>query len=103
MKPLLFLTHNAKEYLNSIRKEKTIKFGIKKSGCSGFAYVIDLTEKNNNDMIFNDIPFSIDESSYQGVNNCEIDYVKDGFSSKLVFNNPNVVNSCGCGESFNLK
>ena len=33
----------------------------------------------------------------------EIDYKKDGFSSKIVFNNPNVTHSCGCGESFSLK
>lgn len=100
---LLSVTDNAKEYFNSIRKDKTIKLGIKPSGCNGFAYVLDLIEKNDNDLLFNTIPFSVDQTSYAGLNTCEIDYKKDGFSSKIVFNNPNVDNSCGCGESFNLK
>ena len=100
---LLSVTENAKEYLNSIRHGKSIKLGIKTAGCNGYSYVIDLIEKNNEDFIFNDIPFAVDSNSFKGLNNCEIDYKKDGFSSKIVFNNPNVTHSCGCGESFSLK
>lgn len=100
---LLSVTDNAKDYFNSIRNGQSIKLGIKNSGCNGYAYVLDLIEKTDTDFIFNQIPFSVDASSFHGLNNCEIDYKKDGFSSKIVFNNPNVVNSCGCGESFSLK
>lgn len=100
---LLSVTDTAKEYLNSIRNGKSIKLGIKNSGCNGYAYVLDLIDKNDTDLVFNTIPFAVDESSFKGLNECEIDYQKDGFSSKIVFNNPNVVNSCGCGESFSLK
>lgn len=100
---LLSVTENAKEYLNNIRNGKSIKLGIKNSGCTGYAYVLDLIEKKNEDLIFNEIPFSIDLESLVALNQCEIDYKKDGFSSKIVFNNPNVNHSCGCGESFNLK
>lgn len=100
---LLSVTDNAKEYFNSIRNGKTIKLGIKSSGCSGYSYVLDLIERKDNDLTFNHIPFSVEENALTALNQCEIDYQKNGFSSKVVFNNPNVVNSCGCGESFNLK
>ena len=100
---LLSVTDNAKNYFNSIRKGKSIKLGIKNSGCNGYAYILDLIDQNDTDLMFNTIPFSIDQGSLEGLNKCEIDYQKDGFSSKIVFNNPNVVNSCGCGESFSLK
>lgn len=102
-KILLSVTENAKEYLENIRHGKSVKLGVKKSGCNGYAYILDLIEGKQEDIIFNDIPFSIDSDSFHALNQCEIDYKKDGFSSKIVFNNPNVSNSCGCGESFNLK
>lgn len=100
---LLSVTENAKEYLNNVRNGKSVKLGIKASGCNGYAYVISLIDKKEEDFIFNDIPFAVDGESFKGLNQCEIDYQKDGFSSKIVFNNPNVTHSCGCGESFTLK
>ena len=100
---LLSVTDSAKEYLNNIRHGKSIKLGMKSAGCNGFAYVIDLTDGKNDDLIFNDIPFSVDEKSLKDLNLCEIDYQKEGFTSKIVFNNPNVTHSCGCGESVTLK
>lgn len=100
---LLSVTESAKEHLNSIRDGKSIKLGVKSSGCNGFAYVLDLGEQKKEDLIFNDVPFSIDESSMSALKLCTIDYKKDGFFSKIVFENPNVTHSCGCGESFSLK
>jgi iron-sulfur cluster assembly accessory protein len=99
----LSVTNSAKEYFNNIRKNKSIKLGIKKSGCNGYTYILDLIDPKDNDLIFNSIPFSIEQDFLQALNECEIDYKENGFSSKIVFNNPNVVNSCGCGDSFSLK
>ena len=97
------VTNNAKAYFNNIRNNKSIKIGIKKSGCSGYSYVLDLVDSESSNLLFNEIPFSIINDDFFALNGCEIDYKKDGFSSKIVFNNPNVVNECGCGESFNIK
>ncbi|MBP9722143.1 MAG: iron-sulfur cluster assembly accessory protein [Gammaproteobacteria bacterium] len=91
-----------------------LKFGVKKSGCSGFAYFIDFVKKtelnhiDNNSItpyqvsISHGINIYIDPASYEIVAGTEIDYVKKGIGSVMVFRNPNSTAECGCGESFTV-
>jgi iron-sulfur cluster assembly protein len=91
-----------------IQKNKAIgfRFGIKKAGCSGFKYVVDLVfEKNSSDHIIEiekDLMVYIDNESFPVLQGITIDYVREGLNGKLKFMNPNEKNSCGCGESFGV-
>lgn len=84
-----------------------LRLSVKKTGCSGLSYVLDyLTRAEDKDLVF---PFTgswqiyIDRSSYPYLKGMNIDYVKQGLSHKLVFNNPNQTGQCGCGESFTVE
>src|SRR5688572_19917397 len=80
-----------------------LRFGVKRTGCSGYAYVIDLTDEvDAKDSVHDDdgIRIVVDEQSLDFVRGTEIDYVKQGLGSAFVFRNPNVTGECGCGESF---
>lgn len=87
-----------------------LKLSIKKTGCSGYSYVLDLIKKadildeNSNFHLFksHNIDIYVDHESYQFIAGTEIDYVQQGISRVMVFHNPNVVAECGCGESFTV-
>lgn len=85
---------------------KIIRFSTKVSGCTGFAYVLDYAESAEEGDILvaiNDgIQLAVDASSLDALRHTEIDYVKEGINGIVKFNNPNVVDECGCGESFNI-
>ena len=79
---------------------------VKRTGCSGWMYVVDLVrEAREDDMIFNvaeSLDIFIDPKSFDFVHGTEIDFVSEGLTRHLVFNNPNVTAECGCGESFSV-
>lgn len=80
-----------------------IRLGIKKSGCSGYAYKLDfvdqpLPDDNKIEMFGAAVYFSNEDLKI--VSGLELDYQADKMAAKFVFNNPNVKASCGCGESF---
>ncbi len=83
-----------------------IKFGVKKVGCSGLMYVVDFIDKFNKD----DYAFEIndrlcayvDHTSFPYVKGTCVDYQKKGLSEEFIFHNPNIKDTCGCGESFNI-
>lgn len=80
-----------------------LRFGVKKTGCSGFAYVVDLTERiDANDQVFEShgIKVVVDADSLPMIDGTEIDYARQGLGAQFVFRNPNVSGACGCGESF---
>jgi iron-sulfur cluster assembly protein len=80
-----------------------LRLGVKKSGCSGFAYVLDyVDEVAANDQIFEnfDVKIIVDNEDLQLLNGIEVDYKKEGLNAAFKFNNPNVKGMCGCGESF---
>lgn len=104
------LTNNAVAHLQKSLKGKQgvlgVRIGIKASGCSGFAYVLDFAnEINHNDEIFkgSDIQIVVDKQSLKYLKGTQIDCVTEGLNEYLKFNNPNVKNACGCGESFNIE
>ncbi len=75
-------------------------------GCSGLAYVVDFADEvTESDQVFTShgAKIIVDQGAMEFVDGTEIDFASDGFSSAFHFNNPNVVDACGCGESFTVK
>lgn len=98
-----------KNMLEKDQKNIGFRLSIKKTGCSGYAYVPDIiSEIKQNDIYFmqQDLPVYVDPDCEQFVSGLVIDYVADnniGLKQKrLVFINPNEKNRCGCGESFTV-
>jgi len=80
-----------------------LRIGVTASGCSGYSYAMDFAEAVAEDdtVIEQDgVKVIIDEASMPILDGIELDYVKQGLNQSFKFNNPNVVSSCGCGESF---
>ena len=84
---------------------KGLRLGVTTTGCSGFAYVVDFADEvHDSDNVFtsNGINVIVDESSFRYLDGTEVDFREDGLSSNFSFNNPNVEDECGCGESFTV-
>ena len=81
-----------------------VRLGVRTSGCSGMAYVLEFADEvAEEDVVFEDrgVKVIIDPTSLVYLDGTELDYGKDGLNEGFKFNNPNVKNTCGCGESFN--
>ena len=83
-----------------------LRLSVKTLGCSGYAYNIGFLDKTDiNDKVFDinrDIKIAVDADSFKIINGTIIDFVHEGLSRQFKFNNPNVKDLCGCGESFNV-
>jgi iron-sulfur cluster assembly protein len=80
-----------------------LRLGVKKSGCSGFAYTMNIVQKvQSSDTVFEAFGAKVlvDAESLPFLEGTELAYVKEGLGHVFKFNNPNVKNQCGCGESF---
>ncbi len=80
-----------------------LRLAVKKSGCSGYAYVLDYVDVlAENDEVFEqfDVKVIVKREDLDVLEGIEIDYRKDGLNAAFKFNNPNVKGTCGCGESF---
>ncbi len=92
-------------FLTNRGKGVGLRLGVKTSGCSGMAYVLEFADEiNDDDTIFEDklIKIIVDTKSLVYLDGTELDFVKEGLNEGFKFNNPNVKNECGCGESFNV-
>ncbi|HHF3972324.1 TPA: iron-sulfur cluster assembly protein IscA [Haemophilus influenzae] len=82
-----------------------LRLGVKTSGCSGLAYVLEFVDVlNSEDQVFEQhgVNIIVDPKSLVYLNGIELDYVKEGLNEGFKYNNPNVKESCGCGESFHV-
>ena len=82
-----------------------IRVGVKTAGCSGLAYVLEFVDVTaDEDQVFDQGGFDlcIDPKSLIYLDGTELDFVKEGLNEGFQFNNPNVKNECGCGESFHV-
>lgn len=82
-----------------------LRMGVKPSGCSGFAYVLDFADEiAGDDIVFDqhDVKVLVKPDDLDKLNGIELDYAKQGFNEAFKFNNPNVKGMCGCGESFSV-
>lgn len=82
-----------------------LRLGVRTSGCSGMAYVLEFADDiHDDDNIFEDksVKIIVDKKSLVYIDGTELDFVKEGLNEGFKFNNPNANNECGCGESFNV-
>jgi iron-sulfur cluster assembly accessory protein len=83
-----------------------LRLSSKVSGCTGYSYVLDVAkqaEDGDTRIEASDkLTLTIAAKTMDLVRNNEFDYVKEGVNGVVKFNNPNAVNECGCGESFNV-
>ena len=82
-----------------------VRLGVKTSGCSGMAYVIEFVDElEENDEVFEDhgVKLVVDRKSLVYLDGTEVDYGKEGLNEGFKFNNPNAKAACGCGESFSV-
>ncbi|MEA3274964.1 MAG: iron-sulfur cluster assembly protein IscA [Pseudomonadota bacterium] len=96
---------HVRSYLENRGKGVGIRLGVRTSGCSGMAYVLEFADEvEAEDQVFEDhgVKVIVDPKSLLYLDGTELDYTKEGINEGFKFNNPNVKDSCGCGESFNV-
>ena len=96
--------HVAK-FLANRGKGVGIRLGVRTSGCSGMAYVLEFADAlEADDLVFEDhgVKVIVDPKSLLYLDGTELDYTREGLNEGFKFRNPNVKDACGCGESFNV-
>lgn len=103
------LTESASERVRSYLARRGhglgLRVGIRKTGCSGYAYVVDYADSvEDDDVVFEqgDIKVVVDTKALELIDGTEVDFVKEGLSEAFRFRNPKVKGECGCGESFSV-
>ncbi|HWS04081.1 MAG TPA: iron-sulfur cluster assembly protein IscA [Gammaproteobacteria bacterium] len=103
------LTESAAErvqkFLSNRGKGVGLRLGVKTTGCSGMAYVLEFVDAvEPEDQVFESygVQVIVNPKSLVYLDGTELDYGKEGLNEGFKFNNPNVKDSCGCGESFNI-
>lgn len=82
-----------------------LRLSVKKTGCSGFAYVVNYADAvGADDVVFEEqgVKVIVDRDSLGYIDGTEVDFVKQGLNEAFRFRNPNVKGECGCGESFTV-
>ncbi|WCU83691.1 iron-sulfur cluster assembly protein IscA [Pseudomonas aeruginosa] len=86
-------------------KGEGIRLGVRTTGCSGLAYVLEFVDElAAEDLVFEShgVKVIIDPKSLVYFDGTELDFTREGLNEGFKFNNPNVRGECGCGESFNV-
>lgn len=106
---MITLTENAAKHINDYLAKRGkglgVRLGVKTSGCSGMAYNLEFVdEADGDDLIFEErgARIYIDPKSLVYLDGTQVDYTKEGLQEGFKFENPNVKDSCGCGESFHV-
>ena len=103
----ILLTDTARDrilgYLDADPKAVGLRFGVRRTGCSGWGYSVDLARgEEPGDTVFEQdgVRIFIDADSLELVDGTEMDFQKQGLSEQFTFRNPKAAAECGCGESF---
>ncbi len=106
---MITITENAAKHINGYLTKRGkglgVRLGVKTSGCSGMAYNLEFVDEvNEDDLIFEEhgARVYIDPKSLVYLDGTQVDYTKEGLQEGFKFENPNVKESCGCGESFHV-
>ena len=103
------LTEKAADHVQSFLAKRGkgvgLRLGVRTSGCSGMAYKLEFVDAPGpDDLQFESrgVKVLVDPKSLPFVDGTELDYTREGLNEGFKFNNPNVKDECGCGESFNV-
>lgn len=94
-----------RSFMQNRGKGVGLRVGVKTTGCSGLAYVLEFVDTlNDDDEVFehDDLKLIVDGKSLVYIDGTQLDFVKEGLNEGFKFNNPNVNGECGCGESFTV-
>jgi iron-sulfur cluster assembly protein len=94
-----------RQFLAQTPEAVGVRFGVKRTGCSGFAYVVDLAQDTRPDdhaLDVDGVRLIVDARSLPMVEGTVIDFRRQGLNAAFVFHNPNATGECGCGESFTV-
>ena len=97
--------NRVRHFLDNRGKGIGLRLGVKTTGCSGLAYVIEFVDElQDGDEVFESrgVKVVVDRKSLVYLDGTELDYGKEGLNEGFLFNNPNVKDECGCGESFTV-
>ena len=82
-----------------------LRIGIKRTGCSGLAYVVNYAEQvTPNDVVFDQqgVRVVVDREALEMIDGTVVDFVREGLNEAFRFRNPKAKGECGCGESFTV-
>ncbi|HEY6096114.1 MAG TPA: iron-sulfur cluster assembly protein IscA [Gallionellaceae bacterium] len=103
------LTDNAAKHVQNFLSKRGkgvgLRLGVRTSGCSGMAYKLEFADAvNEGDLQFSShgVTLLVDPKSLPYIDGMELDYTREGLNEGFKFNNPNVKDQCGCGESFKV-
>ena len=103
------LSENAAKHVQNFMAKRGkgvgLRIGVRTSGCSGMAYKLEFADElNSEDLQFQShgVTLLVDPKSLPYIDGIELDYTREGLNEGFKFNNPNVKNQCGCGESFGV-
>jgi len=94
-----------RNFLQNRGKGLGLRVGVKTTGCSGLAYVLEFVDElNADDQVFEEhgLKLIVDGKSLVYIDGTQLDFVKEGLNEGFQFKNPNVNGECGCGESFTV-
>jgi len=103
------LTENAAKHVQNFLAKRGkgvgLRLGVRTSGCSGMAYKLEFADAADADdlqFVTNGVTVLVDQQSLPYLDGMELDYTREGLNEGFKFNNPNVKDQCGCGESFKV-
>ncbi len=104
------LTESAAKHIENMLQKRGsgigLRLGTRRSGCTGFAYVVDYADDiSDDDVVFEShgVKVVVDRQSLSYIDGTEVDYMKtNAINEGFEFHNPNVRDMCGCGESFSV-
>lgn len=97
--------NRVQKFLTNRGKGVGLRLGVKTSGCSGMAYVLEFVDEvQPEDQVFeaHGVKVIVDPKSLVYLDGTEVDFAREGLNEGFKFNNPNVKGACGCGESFTV-
>ena len=97
--------NRVKNFITSRGKGVGLRLGVRTTGCSGMAYVLEFADElQEGDQVFEDhgVKVIVDPKSLVYLDGTELDFAREGLNEGFKFRNPNVKDECGCGESFSV-